>query len=1125
MQHCVNIFIGKGFDALFEGVGEIVANQHKDAIKYNAFYKVSDAKSNTLEFETLKLMEVLEKEPTPGVNLIVPAEKQTVKIDDLTDYWSDSIFDKVLTVGTSGHDTLYVFIHLQLYRKETYGVAKTLCHAIKQSGRPAVINFVGYCEDLAKFIEPAGTQFASFDAKASIKDIYTELNFTPQYNKFVLLQNRSLKGVSIFNDEDSSMPFYDMVANLTVLLSSHYDKVFSSSDFSPRDVVGLGFSSICFDKYIFASYLLQKTMLKAIDNQCINNNDVDVNRANDSAAEILKTKDHILTAFLERWNGKEKEGPNYDEIKNEIDDILAKAMEKFQSDRDVTAKTTVLAALLSKTECELFSSSFYNPDSITFDDLYSEAIDYYIKEDEINYYKIDGEKPINPINELKTVNRKLIQAEVMVRTLREQMESYEDQIEKNDKVTECFIDDGYFKFGDHKFKMLPSVDEVPLEETYQAHAVNVDSADLRANFSPIKNQGQQGSCLSFTLTSVFEYVMRVNNQEECDLSEAFLYYNARLEDEHGNVNEDHGSKFVPSLESLRKYGIALEKAWPYNDSVYDLAPSQDAYDDAAGRKLVKAMNVERSVDAIKSAVSDGYPVACSFTLFESFSTSDGYVPMPTDDDIASLENAGEDKSTWRHSRHAMVIVGYSDKLQRFLVRNSWGDDWGDKGYCYIPYSYIAHPKLLNFACIITEVASLKSVLPELKKIPALEINNADVKIRYYVAAAAYGLQKKVAQDLEQRRLELLDYFEREKYMFSEPNARDEFIEESVKAIENENAEHKMRIKTMTEEQEKIFEDFKAARKRILIKSSIVAASILLLFILWNSLVGEALKISILWLGVSWVAVGAVAYLVFHSHYNNWREERDALDSKIKILKDKITKNARRIVVFRHKTYAAWKTITSLGSVHLKLEQLYSKMVNLVNNLRAWYIETRDSASEDRFSSPYPNISVVNRERLDSFFEQCVADSVVCDVDLCQNIEEYQTTAEYLATYKKNLRETLKNRLFEKLQQVSFNMSDHVVSGKYSNVATDIDSELLTDWERMAGIMVHVQSNERGVITTDNLVFAPNLGATENDLRRKLANLHVSSYEQTDDNFKISLVRVATLSFDECVAFQPKKQKK
>ena len=40
----------------------------------------------------------------------------------------------------------------------------------------------------------------------------------------------------------------------------------------------------------------------------------------------------------------------------------------------------------------------------------------------------------------------------------------------------------------------------------------------------------------------------------------------------------------------------------------------------------------------------------------------------------------------------MLIVGYSDAKQVFIVRNSWGTHWGDNGYCYMPYDYAGNPE-------------------------------------------------------------------------------------------------------------------------------------------------------------------------------------------------------------------------------------------------------------------------------------------------------------------------------------------------------------------------------------------------------------------------------------------------
>jgi C1A family cysteine protease len=45
--------------------------------------------------------------------------------------------------------------------------------------------------------------------------------------------------------------------------------------------------------------------------------------------------------------------------------------------------------------------------------------------------------------------------------------------------------------------------------------------------------------------------------------------------------------------------------------------------------------------------------------------------------------------------HAVMAVGYDDATREFLVRNSWGTDWGLEGYFKIPYAYLLSPKLAS----------------------------------------------------------------------------------------------------------------------------------------------------------------------------------------------------------------------------------------------------------------------------------------------------------------------------------------------------------------------------------------------------------------------------------------------
>mmetsp|Transcript_2700 Transcript_2700/g.6842 ORF Transcript_2700/g.6842 Transcript_2700/m.6842 type:complete len:93 (+) Transcript_2700:1-279(+) len=73
-------------------------------------------------------------------------------------------------------------------------------------------------------------------------------------------------------------------------------------------------------------------------------------------------------------------------------------------------------------------------------------------------------------------------------------------------------------------------------------------------------------------------------------------------------------------------------------------------------------------------------------VFSSFMTGEvsktGYMTMPQISD--SLLGG-----------HAVMAVGYDDKKRHFIVRNSWGQEWGDKGYFYMPYDYVIIPSLVS----------------------------------------------------------------------------------------------------------------------------------------------------------------------------------------------------------------------------------------------------------------------------------------------------------------------------------------------------------------------------------------------------------------------------------------------
>ena len=207
--------------------------------------------------------------------------------------------------------------------------------------------------------------------------------------------------------------------------------------------------------------------------------------------------------------------------------------------------------------------------------------------------------------------------------------------------------------------------------------------DMRKYMTKIEDQGETSSCVANAIAGSYEYWVRRDTKQEYDVSRLFVYYNARWR--NGDQNEDSGSVIQLAMQGLKEFGACSENRWPFQKPLLLEKPNRDAYQEAAQTKIKEMNQVPNDLTAWKQALASGYPVVFGILLFESFDQANqrgGVVPMP------SPEEAGRES----HGGHAMTAVGYSDREQVFIVRNSWGDQWGDNGYCYMPYNYVINDK-------------------------------------------------------------------------------------------------------------------------------------------------------------------------------------------------------------------------------------------------------------------------------------------------------------------------------------------------------------------------------------------------------------------------------------------------
>ncbi len=200
--------------------------------------------------------------------------------------------------------------------------------------------------------------------------------------------------------------------------------------------------------------------------------------------------------------------------------------------------------------------------------------------------------------------------------------------------------------------------------------------DLRSEDSSVENQGQLGSCTANALAGHLQFLERISGQIYKDVSRLFIYYNERAIE--GTVGFDSGAMIRDGIKVLAKYGVCPESSWPYDISQFTRKPTVACYKEGLKHRIVSYHRLQ-TLSEMLNCLAEGFPFVFGFTVYESFESlkvaQTGIVPMPK-------------KSERALGGHAVMAAGYDQKQKRFIVRNSWGPQWGQAGYFTMPYAYL-----------------------------------------------------------------------------------------------------------------------------------------------------------------------------------------------------------------------------------------------------------------------------------------------------------------------------------------------------------------------------------------------------------------------------------------------------
>ena len=179
--------------------------------------------------------------------------------------------------------------------------------------------------------------------------------------------------------------------------------------------------------------------------------------------------------------------------------------------------------------------------------------------------------------------------------------------------------------------------------------------DWTNHLHPVRNQGVQGTSLAQVGACMLEWKSRKINKESIQMSPQFVF----------NHRKDKTTQLMCGrelMQILTELGACSEKMCPYSSS-----NCNSIVDDADRQHKIKGYARIRTMNTLKMALNIVGPCLITFPVFNHTA------------------------SMWKQHReeenlggHALAVVGYN--AEGFILRNSWGKYWENKGHCMYPYS-------------------------------------------------------------------------------------------------------------------------------------------------------------------------------------------------------------------------------------------------------------------------------------------------------------------------------------------------------------------------------------------------------------------------------------------------------
>ncbi len=225
-----------------------------------------------------------------------------------------------------------------------------------------------------------------------------------------------------------------------------------------------------------------------------------------------------------------------------------------------------------------------------------------------------------------------------------------------------------------------------------------ESVDLRRPWHAIADQGETASCVGWAVAdSVVRWHLVEAGRLAPDepLSARHIWMSAKETDQRDDYPstflEQDGTALKSGLDVARKFGVALESELPWNAGLATVPPL--VFNKSARRRRIMAYyNLGDDTVADRASripewrkwLHQSGPVLVLVVQDRHFGAATGEL---TEFDAASVNGS-----------HAAALVGYGP--DHFLLRSSWGTDWGEQGYVRMSLDYTAQAVIESYGVMV-----------------------------------------------------------------------------------------------------------------------------------------------------------------------------------------------------------------------------------------------------------------------------------------------------------------------------------------------------------------------------------------------------------------------------------------